>query len=84
VKAKDEQSDFELRWRVVLRLLSSRSLGRKQLMDYFIVKTGGSPSTFECTFGFLVRTGRVVKSDGAHLAPYVVTERGRKFLEALS
>lgn len=83
MKTKDEQTDFELRWRVVLRLLSSRSFGRKQLMDCFIAKTGGSPSTFECTFLFLVRTGRIVKSDGAHLAPYVITERGRKFLEAL-
>lgn len=71
--------------RVLLGELSGGSCGRIELMRRFISKSsGGSPAVFDSIFAFLVFDGRVRKSGGDKRAPYCITERGRKFLEALS
>ncbi len=68
---------------LVLREVSRRPASRIAIQTRFVQKFG-SPSAFEGTFMFLVRDGRVKKSGVEYRAPYEITERGQKLLEALS
>ncbi|MGD6806522.1 MAG: hypothetical protein ACQCN4_06150 [Candidatus Bathyarchaeia archaeon] len=77
------QTKYLERMKLILRLLSRRAMSRVQLQSRFVEKFGSS-SAFEGTFLFLVNDGRVQKSRSDYRAPYVITERGKKLLEALS
>jgi len=66
----------------VLKELSRQSLGRTQL-EKRTVRRLGTHATFEGMFRYLVQNGYVQKSEQRHRAPYVITEKGQKFLEGL-
>lgn len=68
--------------KTVLRELSKQPLCRTDL-EKRTVRKNGTHATFEGMFRFLVQNGYVQKSEQKHRAPYVLTEKGAKFLEAI-
>jgi DNA-binding PadR family transcriptional regulator len=68
--------------KIVLKELERQPLSRTEL-EKRTVKKSGTHATFEGIFRFLVQSGYVQKSGQKHRAPYVITEKGAKFLEAL-
>lgn len=77
------QAKYHERMLLILRELSRSPLSRRQLQLRFM-RRFESPSAFESTFQYLAREGRIAKSSSEHRAPYVLTDSGRKLLEALS
>jgi predicted transcriptional regulator len=68
--------------KMVLKELERQQLCRTEL-EKRTVRKSGTHATFEGIFRFLVQSGYVEKSGQKHRAPYVLTEKGAKFLEAL-
>ncbi|MBN1244785.1 hypothetical protein JXA31_04250 [Candidatus Bathyarchaeota archaeon] len=68
--------------KIVLKELERQPLCRSELEKRTIQKSG-THGTFEGIFRFLVQSGYVQKSGQKHRAPYVITEKGAKFLEVL-
>jgi DNA-binding PadR family transcriptional regulator len=68
--------------KTVLKELERQQLCRTELENRTVRKKG-THATFEGIFRFLVQNGYVEKSGQKHRAPYVLTEKGAKFLEAL-
>jgi DNA-binding PadR family transcriptional regulator len=68
--------------KTVLKELEGRQLCRTELENRTVRKKG-THATFEGIFRFLVQSGYLEKSGQKHRAPYVLTEKGAKFLEAL-
>ncbi len=68
--------------KTVLKELDRQELCRTEL-EKRTVRKQGTHSTFEGIFLYLVQEGYVVKSGEKHRAPYKLTEKGAKFLEAL-
>lgn len=68
--------------KTVLRELSRQPLCRTDL-EKRTVRKNGTHATFEGMFRFLVQNGYVQKSEQKHRAPYVLTEKGAKFLEVI-
>jgi len=66
----------------VLRELSRQPTCRTEL-EKKTVRKFGTHATFEGIFHYLVRNGYIRKSEARHRAPYVITEKGFKLLEAL-
>ena len=67
--------------RVVLRELSRQPLSRSELTRRTIQR-GGSYASFNSIFSYLITEGYVEKSGAERRAPYRITERGMKLLEA--
>jgi hypothetical protein len=82
-KSLQDNSDH---MRVILDELSVGPVGRIELLRRFVKvsKAAGSPGKFDAVFPFLVFSGYVVKSGVEKRAPYILTPKGRKMLEALS
>jgi len=68
--------------KTVLKELSKEPLCRTELEKQTVRKVG-THATFEGIFRYLLQDGYIVKSDQKHRAPYALTEKGAKFLEAL-
>jgi len=68
--------------KTVLKELSRQSTCRTELEKRTVRKIG-THATFEGIFRYLVQNGYVQKSAQRHRAPYVITEKGLKFLEGL-
>ena len=68
--------------KTVLKELERKPLSRTNI-ERRTVRKVGTHATFEGIFRFLVQNGYVQKSEQKHRAPYVITEKGAKFLEAL-
>jgi predicted transcriptional regulator len=68
--------------KIVLKELKRQPLSRTEL-EKRTVRKAGTHATFEGIFRFLVQNGYVQKSGQKHRAPYVITEKGAKFLEAI-
>ena len=68
--------------KTVLKELERQQLCRTELEKRTLRKSG-THATFEGIFRYLVQSGYVQKSGQKHRAPYVITEKGAKFLEAL-
>jgi DNA-binding PadR family transcriptional regulator len=68
--------------KTVLKELERQPLSRTEL-EKRTVRKSGTHATFEGIFRFLVQSGYVQKSGQKHRAPYVITEKGAKFLEAI-
>ncbi|MEM3577566.1 MAG: hypothetical protein QXX51_03815 [Candidatus Bathyarchaeia archaeon] len=66
----------------VLKELNKQPTCRTEL-EKRTVKKLGTHATFEGIFHYLVKNGYVRKSEARHRAPYVITEKGVKLLEAL-
>jgi predicted transcriptional regulator len=68
--------------KTVLKELERQPLCRTEL-EKRTVRKSGTHATFEGIFRFLVQNGYVQKSGQKHRDPYVITEKGTKFLEAI-
>lgn len=68
--------------RVVLSELDRQALRRTDL-ERCIVRKSGTHATFEGILHYLLQSGYVAKNEQKHRANYVITEKGRKLLEAL-
>jgi predicted transcriptional regulator len=68
--------------KTVLKALERQQLSRTDIENRTVRKVG-THATFEGIFRFLVQNGYVQKSEQKHRAPYAITEKGAKFLEAL-
>jgi predicted transcriptional regulator len=66
----------------VLKELNKQPVCRTELEKRTVRKLG-THATFEGIFRYLVQNGYIRKSDAKHRAPYVITEKGVKLLEAL-
>jgi len=68
--------------KIVLAQLNQQNLRYTQLYKRVLAHCG-TPSSFERVFLFLKQGGYVEKSGGEHIAPYRITERGKRFLEVI-
>ena len=68
--------------KIVLKELERQQLSRTEL-EKRTVKKAGTHATFEGIFRFRVQSGYLQKNGQKHRAPYVITEKGRKFLEVI-
>ncbi len=68
--------------KIVLKELNRQPLSRTEL-EKRTVRKEGTHATFEGIFRFLVQSGYIQKSGQKHRAPYVITEKGAKFLEVI-
>ncbi len=68
--------------KVILRLLSRQPTSRVELTRHAI-RHGGSYASFNAIFSFLRVEGYVEKCGSELRAPYRITEKGLKMLEAL-
>lgn len=68
--------------KIVLHELKRQPLHRTELEKRTIARAG-TPASFDNIFGYLVKNGYVQKSAPKHRAPYVITEKGSKLLEAI-
>jgi predicted transcriptional regulator len=68
--------------KTVLNTLTRQSVSRTEL-EKRTVRKMGTHATFEGIFQYLIKNGYVRKSEQQHRAPYVITEKGQKLLEAL-
>jgi predicted transcriptional regulator len=64
---------------IILRALSREPLSRSILGDRANLQ-GVSRATFDNAFSFLIHDGNVEKCGSEHLAPFRITEKGKKFL----
>jgi predicted transcriptional regulator len=79
-----KHEEFEKRQLEVLGLLSRDSLRYTALQTEFVKRLNGSPAVFNSVFYWLVKSGRIVKCGPEKLAPFRISDKGRKLLEALS
>ncbi len=68
--------------KTVLHELSRQPLSRTELEKRTTRKTG-THATFEGIFQYLIQAGYIQKNEQKHRAPYVLTEKGAKFLEVI-
>ncbi|MEM3731718.1 MAG: hypothetical protein QW667_07310 [Candidatus Bathyarchaeia archaeon] len=68
--------------KIVLSELNRQPLCRTEL-EKRTIKKFGTHAAFEGIFRFLIQNGYVQKSSPEHRAPYMLTEKGLKFLEGL-
>jgi predicted transcriptional regulator len=68
--------------KIVLNELRKSPLRRTQLEKRTVMHCG-THSTFEGIFRYLHQNGYVKKSGHRHTDPYIITEKGLKFLEGL-
>ncbi len=68
--------------KIVLKELERQPLSRTEL-EKRTVRKAGTHATFEGIFHYLFQSGYLQKSGQKHRAPYVLTEKGAKFLEVI-
>jgi predicted transcriptional regulator len=79
-----KHEEFEKRQLEVLGLLSRGSLRYTALQTEFTKRGNGSSAVFNSVFYFLVKSGRIVKCGPEKLAPFRLSDKGKRMLEALS
>jgi predicted transcriptional regulator len=80
---KKRERDLHLACIVLAELLKTGSLRRRDLEKRTLIKCG-TRATFDSILAFLKAQGYIAKASEAHIAPYQITEKGKRFLEALS
>jgi len=80
---KKREKDLHLACIVLAELVRAGSLRRRDLEKRTLMKCG-TRATFDSILAFLKTQGYVAKASARHIAPYQITEKGRRFLEALS
>ncbi len=68
---------------MLAELVKAGSLRRRDLEKRTLIKCG-TRATFDSILAFLKKRGYIVKASERHTAPYQITEKGKRFLEALS
>ena len=79
---KKRERDLHLA-RIVLAELLAGPLRRRDLEKRTLIKCGAR-ATFDSIFTFLKAQGYIAKVSEVYTAPYQITEKGKRFLEALS
>lgn len=69
--------------RTVLNEMKKYPLSRSEI-ERRTLRKSGTHSSFEGIFCYLVKAGYIQKNAEKQRAPYVLTEKGAKFLEAIS
>ena len=80
---KKREKDLHLARIVLAELVRAGSLRRRDLEKRTLIKCG-TRATFDSILAFLKAQGYVIKAFGRHTAPYQITDKGKRFLEALS
>jgi predicted transcriptional regulator len=80
---KKREKDLHLARIVLAELVKAGSLRRRDLEKRTLIKCG-TRATFDSILAFLKAQGYIAKASEAHIAPYQITEKGKRFLEALS
>jgi len=80
---KKREKDLHLARVVLAELVKAGSLRRRDLEKRTLIKCG-TRATFDSILAFLKKRGYIVKASERHIAPYQITEKGKRFLEALS
>ena len=80
---KKREKDLHLARIVLAELVKAGSLRRRDLEKRTLIKCG-TRATFDSILAFLKAQGYVVKASERHTAPYQITDKGKRFLEALS
>jgi len=80
---KKRERDLHLARVVLAELVKAGSLRRRDLEKRTLIKCG-TRATFDSILAFLKKRGYIVKASERHTAPYQITEKGKRFLEALS
>ena len=80
---KKRERDLHLARVVLAELVKAGSLRRRDLEKRTLIKCG-TRATFDSILAFLKKRGYIVKASDRHTAPYQITEKGKRFLEALS
>jgi predicted transcriptional regulator len=80
---KKREKDLHLARIVLAELLKAGSLRRRDLEKRTLIKCG-TRATFDSILAFLKAQGYIAKASERHIAPYQITEKGKRFLEALS
>ncbi|MEM2631356.1 MAG: hypothetical protein QXE00_02180 [Candidatus Bathyarchaeia archaeon] len=80
---KDDRVNIRLARIVLAELAKAGSLRRRDLEKRTLIKCG-TRATFDSILAFLKNQGYITKASAEHMAPYKITEKGRRFLEALS
>lgn len=75
--------DVRLARIVLAELAKAGSLRRTRIEKRTLMKCG-TRATFDSIFAFLKQQGYIAKSGAKHTAPYQITEKGKKFLEAIT
>lgn len=60
------------------------SLRRRDLEKHTLMEGYGTRAAFDSVLTFLKEHGYLAKAHGKYTAPYQITDKGRRFLEALS
>ena len=80
---KKREKDLHLARVVLAELVKAGSLRRRDLEKRTLIKCG-TRATFDSILAFLKERGYIIKASDRHIAPYQITEKGKRFLEALS
>jgi len=80
---KKRERDLQLARIVLAELLKAGSLRRRDLEKRTLIKCG-TRATFDSILAFLKTQGYITKASERHIAPYQITDKGKRFLEALS
>ena len=80
---KKREKDLHLARIVLAELVKAGSLRRRDLEKRTLIKCG-TRATFDSILAFLKAQGYIAKASEAHIAPYQITGKGKRFLEALS
>jgi len=83
MRMKKREKDLHLARIVLAELVKAGSLRRRDLEKRTLIKCG-TRATFDSILAFLKAQGYIAKASEAHIAPYQITEKGKRFLEALS
>ncbi|MEM3596512.1 MAG: hypothetical protein QXJ53_00035 [Candidatus Bathyarchaeia archaeon] len=80
---KKRERDLHLARIVLAELVRAGSLRRRDLEKRTLIKCG-TRATFDSILAFLKNQGYITKASAEHTAPYKITDKGKRFLEALS
>ncbi|MEM1564173.1 MAG: hypothetical protein QW161_05845 [Candidatus Bathyarchaeia archaeon] len=80
---KKRERDLQLARIMLAELMKAGSLRRRDLEKHTLTKCG-TRATFDSILAFLKGQGYIAKASAEYMAPYQITEKGKRFLEALS
>ena len=80
---KKRERDLHLARIMLAEHVKAGSLRRRDLEKRTLIKCG-TRATFDSILAFLKEQGYIAKASAEHTAPYQITEKGKRFLEALS
>lgn len=81
--SKRRISEHENLEKIVLTVLLNKGPLTYTQLCKEVLKACGTPAKFAAIFNHLKATGRIAKTSNKHRAPYIITEKGKHFLEGL-